>query len=397
MSRRANSAVLWVLGIALLIFLVGAGTFLGRGLYDLGGNPNAHHITSFGQNWTVTIPVGTSQGSAAGCTATSGLSGVGFTGSIRNSGNQCLPQSVNGQISLDSVDLKNVRHAVIGRSCMMSVGEAGSNGASITSAVQGVNEPNIVNGDLVNGRNAAASTSDIYVDNDGSVLTIRSGGLSATLDGTTSRNLLVSTAVSSNGIGDLSCVITGLNITTPTIPQPSLLPSPSFTTVLAGILDWIVGFFQKLYGYDIGGPTTVTAGTTQTYHVNMTSPYPLQNDSTQGVFMQRWCDTGLINRNGTVVSETGFNSCGDQYTATPSFTLPSGTLQDYAVVAVMVETRQDYLNGSWSTTYSQRVIQKESLTITDRILSSPTSNPAPNGITGFLTTIWTWLRSLWPF
>jgi hypothetical protein len=179
---------------------------------------------------------------------------------------------------------------------------------------------------------------------------------------------------------------------------PAQLAAPrGFVAVGAKILSWIVDQFAKLQAsaLSIAGPAQLTPGTTATYQVRLDAPYAIQNDSSQGVYMQRWCDVALVGKTGSVVSETGFAPCADAYARDYTVSLPAGSYQDYLVVAVMVETRQDYVNGGWKTTYEQSVIQKESFEVTGRVLEKPTQGSAPQGILGVLSRLWAWISGLW--
>jgi hypothetical protein len=112
----------------------------------------------------------------------------------------------------------------------------------------------------------------------------------------------------------------------------------------------------------------------------------------------------LVNEAQAVISETGFTSCTSSYSKSWTLTMPSNTFANYAVIAVMTETKQHY-SGTWIVDYSNKVIQQAALGVTSKVVATPQVPVAPGSfadimtsiasfIAGIFSTLATWLHNL---
>lgn len=221
-----------------------------------------HHIVADGQNWTLSAPWGSQTGvnCARYATITNDTSTsdqVQVTGKLFNSGSQSCGSGTGSsvKVTLDSIDLSKYQRVVIHRAVTYSAASTSYNGATgLTSKVN----------DLTYSKTSGASTSisgnlgDVFISNDGSVLTIQSDEGSKVYDGKATRyftNTIGVTAQDHSLGGGFTYTITSLeltpfptaSVTTPLFTAPSTQQLTAATTTVSSWWDrfviWLKGFF----------------------------------------------------------------------------------------------------------------------------------------------------------
>jgi len=179
-------------------------------------------------------------------------------------------------------------------------------------------------------------------------------------------------------------------------PPPVISPPTGFSSLISQLLDFLNQVFTSLksaLGLSIVGGTTVNPGSIQSYNINMVEPYPGNYDYSQGVFTDRYCGVALMNNKQEVVSESGFTKCTTNYITTFTATMPSGQFTDYAIVAAMTETKQHYDGTKWVMDYTNKIIQKEALSLTSKVIVPPGSTTPPS-FASIIQGIIDWITNL---
>lgn len=187
----------------------------------------------------------------------------------------------------------------------------------------------------------------------------------------------------------------------PVLPSspPTTNPPNSFSSLISQLIDFLNQVFatlKALFGLSIVGEQNVNPGSVQTYNIFLNEPYPGSYDYTQGNYTERYCAVALVDNNQNVLSESGFTKCNISYAKNFTATMPTGVFSNYAIVAVMTETRQHYdiATSSWVVDYQNKIIQREALSLTSKVVVPPVSTTAPFSFASIIQAIIDWIRSI---
>lgn len=177
--------------------------------------------------------------------------------------------------------------------------------------------------------------------------------------------------------------------------------APSLSSLISAIRDWIKRMLDAVPFLSVVGTQSTSLGSTQTYQAALTAPHALDSAFADGTYAVRYCNTALVKTDGTILAETGFETCTDSYAKSFTAKLPSQAGQ-YAVIAVMAESKGTY---STTTTYGTEtsawafapyeVIAKDALDITTKAPIPGAADiplkPSGNFLTNLLRALFGWL------
>lgn len=220
------------IGIILFFIFLGAALFaVNFDLLSITG-PNDKQVSSIGQEWTLTAPWGGSGyfcGVGGNVVTTDGTTkdSISVSATLPNTGSrQCGSYTASLRVSLDSLDLSSVQKVVIRRSVRLSA--AGKGGASYGIDTMGIPDGKTVFDNTINYGSVSVSVGDVYVNNDGTVITVKTDYGSKIFDATKplyfTDAVLVSAKDNTYG-GNLAYTITSIEITP--------FPATSVTTPVA--------------------------------------------------------------------------------------------------------------------------------------------------------------------
>jgi hypothetical protein len=415
MNRRA-SVTTWLLWTLLSIALLVGAYFAGQhfGFLSIAGAPTVTHTYhAFGHDFDVTSDFQTydpfsSPGGSNLHTCDKSVSddssntSISVTENTHNGATSCNSR-LDLTIKITDLDLSKYKSVVIHRSGTAS-GAGDANRAGYSTDINGDAQLTHSAVTSTNYGTAAGSLGDIYVTNNGVNILIQAspenptGALYPANKATYLTNTISAFGGQTTGAtASLTYKITGIDAT-PLINSPLNLAMPA--SWLANVINQLSIFLSKtfttLFTFSIVGPTTITPGQALAYQLSLAEPYPVRADYTQGVYEQRWCSAALIDKNQNIINELPFENCTGTWNKTYTITVPSGAYTDYAIVAVMLETRQDYANGAWTTTYQNQVVSKESLSLTSKVLIAPTTANKPSAWSSFWTGLIAWFKSILP-
>lgn len=204
-------------------------------------------------------------------------------------------------------------------------------------------------------------------------------------------------SASSTGFGETSVsgIITKMQ-TDRVIISPNLFQPGRFSDFVANIKAWISRIFDNIVFFAIAGNQVVMPGSTQTYDITLEAPTANLVDVNwgDGSFAEHYCSAGLVNKNGDVIDELPFESCGNTWQKTYIVQVPQN-LDEHAIIALMVETKQQYnfITERWDIVgEANTIIAQESMNL-EGIIAPPTP-VTPASIESLLAKFWSWLVSL---
>ncbi|RPJ55086.1 MAG: hypothetical protein EHM12_12910 [Dehalococcoidia bacterium] len=200
-------------------------------------------------------------------------------------------------------------------------------------------------------------------------------------------------------VADKGCSLDGqLSFTQASISQPGDIVPTTFSSVFAKIKDWLLNLFDSVTFFSIAGSSQVAPGSVQTYALSLAAPQTNMMDSiwSDGTFSQHYCSVGLVDKTGAVLNEIPFEPCSDSWSKTYTVTVPQ-TLDKTALVAIMVETKQQYdlATNTWKVVGdTNNIVVKESMNLQGLVISGPGTISPPASIAAFLAKIWAWFTGL---
>ena len=149
-----------------------------------------------------------------------------------------------------------------------------------------------------------------------------------------------------------------------------------------------------IMGYGGGLVDTLSPGQQAIFQVHLDAPYNVTADYSGGVSYQRWCTFGLVANDSTVISGNQMVSCENSFDTTLAIIMPSDVRKSYALVTVMLETKQVVQTGyGWVPEYTDRVIANETLPLKLGDVPPPPVEQTPT-LSAVLGSIWTWFKGL---
>ena len=201
-----------------------------------------------------------------------------------------------------------------------------------------------------------------------------------------------SSQTSPQGGGSYSAEATIQPLEQVTIPTRLAAPE-NFTSILNKIIDFIKNIFN-IFKLEVIGASEVSPNTQQTYDVSLNAGTSLDSDHSDGTVAVRYCSVALINRNGDVLEETGFEDCVDSYSKSFTVNLPS-KIDNLVVVAVMVESKGNYNVATNEWEWGEYdVIVKDALNVKTKAPAPSFTPEPPSFIKNFINTILNFLRGL---
>jgi len=183
------------------------------------------------------------------------------------------------------------------------------------------------------------------------------------------------------------------------ISVPEKPSSTSLKSILLSITDWFMSLLDKLkhnFSFSITGSETVSPGSIETYHIELVADTPIDTDYTDGTYQVRYCNAGLVDSAGNILSELGASETTNTCNMNLTITVPDD-VRNYAIVGVMTEFNGVYNSETklweWS---DETVIKKEALSLTSKApipVYKPVSSPL-SSIIKFFENIWNWFKNL---
>jgi hypothetical protein len=189
---------------------------------------------------------------------------------------------------------------------------------------------------------------------------------------------------------DFSKIIFTKNV----LPIPDKPSASSFQLTLQKLGSWfsnLLSDLRSVFAFSIAGTQNVTPGNTETYTINLAAPSSIDSDYSDGSLQVRYCNVGLVDSSGAVISEKGPVECNGDFITTYSIKIPAN-FNNNAIVAIMTQSSgtYDFNTKSWSWT-AEEVIAKEAYSLNTK-QSIPVS-PIPHRFS-FFTDIWNWIKRL---
>lgn len=140
-----------------------------------------------------------------------------------------------------------------------------------------------------------------------------------------------------------------------------------------------------------GGSKIVSPGQQLNFSVFVPAIGDYEGDYSKGVLTVRYGNWAVIDKDNKIVSQGDWENVRTNYSKNISFVAPD-KMGDYALVAVVVESKGVFENGSWE--WSNETLNNKEAFKFSVVAPKPSVVPKPTSIVSWLSDVWSWIKSL---
>ena len=180
----------------------------------------------------------------------------------------------------------------------------------------------------------------------------------------------------------------------PTAPITTGIPAPTVVPpAISKLFSLLWGSVKGIFGLSISGGQTVSIELNKPYTTSLSLAFtPPDSDYSDGSYQTVFAEWLIADANQNIKYESGWQQLtSSPYAATPTFT--PQTAGSYYLIGVVVKQQYTYSNG-WTMTENVETKEVQQL-VAKQTISPPSPNPPAAG--DFLSGLFAWLRSLFPF